>query len=213
MEKKAEKSKIIRKTKVEFKSAVKEVTKKNMSVRYAFTPEQVYNANETGLSTVANTPKFIARKGIKQVAQATSAEQEQLVTMLLFVSATGSTVLPVFIFTLQRFKKIMLQDSSLGFAFKSGRMTGENPTKAFDHFIKHTKPSKEASVLLIIDNHESHINIDVICQARDHGNAFSIKKIQMGLAKIGIYAFDSSNFAADDFLALYVSDRPLQNLD
>lgn len=140
--------------------------------RYAITPDRIYNADETGLLTVTDTPKVISQKGAKQVAQATSAERGQLVTMLAFISASGNTIPPVFVFPRQKFKEIMLQDcppGSLGLAFKSGWMTGENFILSFDHFIKYTKPSKDTPVLLIVDNHESHINLDIIKRARDNG--------------------------------------------
>ena len=38
-----------------------------------------------------------------------------------------------------------------------------------EHFIKHTKPSKEERVLLIIDNHESHLSVEKLDLASKAG--------------------------------------------
>lgn len=35
--------------------------------------------------------------------------------------------------------------------------------------MKHVKPTKDNTVLLIIDNHETHVTIDAINKARDYG--------------------------------------------
>ena len=48
-------------------------------------------------------------------------------------------------------------------------MTAVNFFKGIDHFVKHTKCTKEKPVLLIMDNHESHINIEVSSYAKEHG--------------------------------------------
>jgi len=38
-----------------------------------------------------------------------------------------------------------------------------------DHFIKHVKPSPTDSVLLLLDNHFSHIDIQIIDKAKSNG--------------------------------------------
>lgn len=140
--------------------------------KFKFSPDRIFNADETGLSTVMDAPKVITQRGIKQVAQASSAERGQLVTMLAFICATGNSVPPVFIFPRVRFKDFMLEDcpvGSKGLCHKSGWMTSENFALAFEHFIDHVKPCKERPVLLTIDNHDTHINLHVITRAREVG--------------------------------------------
>lgn len=140
--------------------------------KYSFTGDRIYNADETGLTTVTELPSIIAERGSKQVGQITSAERGQLVTMLAFVSASGNHVPPIFIFPRVRFKDFMLEDcptGSLGLCHKSGWMTSDNFYLAFKHFVDKVRPSKENLVLLLVDNHESHINIDVIYHARENG--------------------------------------------
>ena len=44
------------------------------------TGRSVYNLDETGITTVHNVPRVIAKKGVKQLGQITSAERGELVT-------------------------------------------------------------------------------------------------------------------------------------
>lgn len=55
---------------------------------------------------------------------------------------------------------------ALGLAHVSGWMTEYNIVKALEHFVRHVKPSEENPVLLILDNHASHVNLRVIEFAR-----------------------------------------------
>lgn len=137
--------------------------------KFHFTPDNIYNCDETGLTTVTDPPKVFSQKGLKQVGQATSAERGSLVTMLTFISATGNTIPPVFVFPRVHFKEFMLHGAptgSLGVANKSGWMTEINFLEAFKHFVKHSKPSPESPVLLLLDNHESHISLNVVNYAK-----------------------------------------------
>lgn len=140
--------------------------------RYKFEPENIFNCDETGLSTVTDPPKVISTRGIKQVGQVSSAERGQLVTMLNFINATGNTIPPVYVFPRVHFKDFMLEDcppGSLGLAHQSGWMTADNFFQAMEHFVKHIKCTKEKPVLLLMDNHESHINIRTISLAKEQG--------------------------------------------
>lgn len=81
----------------------------------------IWNIDETGCKTVINLPKVIAVKGSKQVEQVTSAERGSLVTMLGFLSVSGGTIPPAFVFPRVHYKDIMLKDGprgSLGLAIQ-----------------------------------------------------------------------------------------------
>ena len=81
------------------------------------------------------------------------------------VSATGNTVPPAMVFP-------MLNGSppgSMGLAHPSGWMRCDNFVQVMQHFIHHTKSSKENPFLLIYDNHASHISIQVIDLAKANG--------------------------------------------
>ena len=66
--------------------------------KYHFPPGRIWNCDETGVPTVVQAPKVIAKRGAKQVAQTVSAERGENTTMLCFVSAIGQTIPPVFVF-------------------------------------------------------------------------------------------------------------------
>jgi len=140
--------------------------------RYNFGPESIYNVDETGITTVHVPGKVIAQKGVKQTGHITSAERGTLVTMCACVNALGNAIAPMFIFPRVHFKEYMLNEAptgSIGTAHPSGWMTKENFFIFMAHFIKQTKCSKEKKVLLLLDNHDSHISIDVVDLCRDNG--------------------------------------------
>ena len=56
-------------------------------VKHEFGPAQIYNLDESGISTVQTPYKVIASNGIKQVEQITSAERGVLVTMYACINA------------------------------------------------------------------------------------------------------------------------------
>lgn len=58
---------------------------------------------------------------------------------------------------------------TLGFANKSGWMTGEHFVNVMKHFIQYSYASKENPVLLIFDNHDNHLIVEAIQLAYDNG--------------------------------------------
>ncbi|GBP86800.1 hypothetical protein EVAR_99880_1 [Eumeta japonica] len=51
----------------------------------------------------------------------------------------------------------------------SGWMKEENFLKYAKHFAKHAKPSKDRPLLLLLDNHDSHLSIEVLDYFKDNG--------------------------------------------
>lgn len=140
--------------------------------KYKLAPDCIYNCDETGVNTVNNPPRVIAARGEKQVGQVTSAERGEQVTVLCTVNAIGNTVPPVFIYPRVRYKDVFLRGAppgSLALPSRSGWMCANLFVLSLDHIIKHTKCSKEHPILLVLDNHESHVNIDVINKAKENG--------------------------------------------
>ncbi|ELT96079.1 hypothetical protein CAPTEDRAFT_120620, partial [Capitella teleta] len=140
--------------------------------KHNFQPEQIFNVDETGLTTVHKPPKVIAGRGEKQVGQVTSAERGVLVTMCGAVNALGNSVPPFLIFPRVNFRNHMVQGAppgTLGVAQKSGWMNGEVFIQWMEHFIQHSKPTKETPVLLLLDNHESHITVASLDLAKSNG--------------------------------------------
>jgi hypothetical protein len=58
---------------------------------YTFTPENIYNLHETGITTLVQALNIVARKGTKQVGQIVSAERGQLITICGIVNASGNS--------------------------------------------------------------------------------------------------------------------------
>lgn len=138
--------------------------------KYKFQIQDVYNMDETGLTTVQRPTKIIAKKGTKQVGAITSGERGQHVTMALAVNANGNFVPPFLIFPRKKFKDLMVANGPPGCAgasHSSGWMTCENFLLFMKHFVQFVRCSKEKPVLMVLDNHDSHLSIPVLnfCKA------------------------------------------------
>lgn len=66
--------------------------------RFKFEPKDIWNMNETGVTTVQQPNKIVARRSIKQVGAVTSAECGRLVTVANAVNAQGERIPPFFCF-------------------------------------------------------------------------------------------------------------------
>lgn len=140
--------------------------------RYKFEPMSIYNVDETALTTVHKPPKVLAEKGEKQVGQITSAERGTLVTMCGAVNALGNSIPPMLIFPRVHFKDAMIQGApvgTIGACHASGWMTGDNFMLWLEHFAKHSHCSVEKHVLLVMDNHDSHITVQSLDYAKSNG--------------------------------------------
>lgn len=140
--------------------------------RHQFQPKNIWNVNETGLTTVQRPNQIVAAKGTKQVGLVTSAERGELVTLCCAVNALGNSIPPVFIIPRVRHNERFTQHGPPGciaVAHKSGWMTRENFVVFLKHFVKHSCSSPENPVLLLLDNHESHVSIEAVDYAKQHG--------------------------------------------
>lgn len=145
---------------------------KNLYVRFKFEPQDVWNVDETGITTVHKPKKIIACRGLKQVSKVTSAERGELVTVCSAINAVGVSLPPFFIFPRKNWQNRMTDNAppgSAGAPHPSGWMTATNFVLFLQHFKKHVRCSKENPCLIIFDNHESHISIDSVNFARDNG--------------------------------------------
>ena len=67
--------------------------------RHAYEPRQIWNLDETSLTTVQKPDKVLTQKGLKQVGQLTSAESGTLVTICYCINAVGHALpLPVYFY-------------------------------------------------------------------------------------------------------------------
>lgn len=92
--------------------------------------------------------------------------------MIGAINAGGGYMPPMLIFPRVNFKDFMTKGAP------EGTLEGANPSgwsneKLFfefmEHFVKHSGSSKEIPIILLFDNHESHILISTIQLAKDNG--------------------------------------------
>ncbi|XP_014360249.2 uncharacterized protein LOC106712268 [Papilio machaon] len=140
--------------------------------RYGFTAADIWNIDETGVSTVMKPNKIVAAKGKRNVGAMTSGERGTNVTVVTAVSALGNNVPPMFVFPRKQFKTHFLNGGPpecIGAGNASGCVTDEEFYHFMQHFIKHVKPSIERPVLLVLDNHSSHLNVKTLSLAKEKG--------------------------------------------
>lgn len=139
---------------------------------YQFEAHNIYNCDETGCTTVQVCPKVIASKHVRQVGQVTSAERGTLVTVCFAVNALGNVIPPFFVFPRVKYNETFINGGppgSQGDSYPSGWMTTKSFMKYMQHFVKYSNASLQNRVLLILDNHESHVNIEVVQYAKLNG--------------------------------------------
>ena len=64
---------------------------------HKFEPQDIYNIDETGCSTVQKPGSVVAQRRVKQIVSVTSAERGQSVTVINTINAAGSVLPPFFI--------------------------------------------------------------------------------------------------------------------
>lgn len=138
-----------------------------------FPATHIYNMDESGFSTVpTKIGKVIALKGMRRVGKIEAAERGTMVTMALTVSASGNSVPPFFLFPKKKMMSYFLDnasDGTAGFANDSGWMAQPEFVRYMRHFIRFVNPSVDSPVLLLLDNHDSHMSIEAIDLAVANG--------------------------------------------
>lgn len=128
----------------------------NVMTKYQlnFLPTHIYNMDETGVTTVQDTENIIAPRGQKRGKN---------VTVICAMSATGSFIPPLFIFSRQRHSPQLEKDGPPGAVYTCSYNGWTNESiyvKWLRHFIEHSKPTAEQPILLIMDNHNSHCTLE-----------------------------------------------------
>ncbi|KAF2902358.1 hypothetical protein ILUMI_03828 [Ignelater luminosus] len=111
--------------------------------KYKYKPDEIWNLDENGLTTVMPPTRVVAPKGKKQVAHISS--QERVRNPEAYLGDEYPT-------------------SSISFENKQGWMASK-----IEHFANHVKCAENNRVLLLIDNHESPISVEVIGLYRENG--------------------------------------------
>jgi len=136
-------------------------------------PSRIYNCDESGLPTVpTKLPKVLVTKGARRVPKITSAERGKNITIVCCMNAAGGFVPPAFIFPRKRMRDTLMNGAppdAFGIAQKTGWMTTETFVIYLKHLVAHVRPSELNPILLIVDNHSSHVSLDAIDFCRENG--------------------------------------------
>ena len=132
------------------------------------TSEALWTCTSLNVTKSITLMRRVAGKGVKQVGSITSAERGQLVTAVYGINAAGSVVPPMLIFPRKNVREHFTK-GCIGGANSSGWVNEDLFLDYLNHFIRHTRCSKENRVLLILDNHEAHISLAAIDLAKENG--------------------------------------------
>nr|CAI5862711.1 unnamed protein product [Callosobruchus analis] len=140
--------------------------------KYKFPPSRIYNIDETGIQTVPNKlPKHVAPIGKKNVSKAVAAEQGQTITIVCSMSAIGHHVPPYFVFARKRMNPLLMKDGPTGCDMAvtdTGYMNTPTLLKYLGNFEKYTSPTEQNPVLVLLDNHVSHVSLQAVTFAKDN---------------------------------------------
>lgn len=143
--------------------------------KYKFAAHQIYNMDETAISTVHKPSKVIAQKGKHQVGATTSGERGLTTTCICAMNAAGEFIPPMLIFKRSRLNDALKSGAPPNTEFgcsKNGWITSELFVQWLQHFIKCTRLQKtdQKLMLLLLDGHSTHTkNLEAILMAREYG--------------------------------------------
>lgn len=140
--------------------------------KHNFQPDKIFNVDETGITNVQRNAKILAPKGQKQIGHATSGERGSTTTVVCAFSAAGQYIPPFFIFKRKRMNAQLLKGGNANMVAAvsdSGWINESLFVEWLHHFISYAKPTKDDPILLVLDNHDSHISLDVYTLCRDKG--------------------------------------------
>ena len=143
-----------------------------LMTKFQFPPSRVFNMDESGIPTVPNkVPKVISPKGKKLVGKVVSADRGQSVTVVCCMSAAGNYIPPAIIFPRKRDRPELMHGAPPGsvmFLSDSGYINSNLFVDWLKHFQHHCQPTNSNPVLLILDNHSSHISLEAVTYAKEH---------------------------------------------
>lgn len=145
---------------------------KDMREKHKFPASSIYNADESGLSTVPNKlPKVISPTGTKRVSKIVSAERGRNVTIICCINATGYYLPPFLVFARKRMRPELVERAppgTVGHCSDNGWSNGDIFVLFLKHFNCHVKPTAESPVLLLVDNHKTHLTLEAINFCREN---------------------------------------------
>lgn len=118
--------------------------------RFSFEAKDIYNTDETGITTVQKPDRIVTMKGTRRVGAITSAERGVLVTVAMAVNALGNAIPPFFVFPRIRYHDHFVTEGppgSDGAGNSPGWMEAKEFLKFLQHFKHHTRVTSENKVL------------------------------------------------------------------
>ncbi|XP_049955074.1 uncharacterized protein LOC126471049 [Schistocerca serialis cubense] len=139
--------------------------------KYKFKERRVFNVDETGINTVQKPERILALKGVKLMGEATSWERGENVTVICCFSTAGTYIPPMFIFHRKRMSYLLSKGGLVGTIYGCSVNGWSNESLFFkwiQHFLNIVKSTIDYPVLLILDNHSSHISLEIFefCKKR-----------------------------------------------
>ncbi|KAJ4429039.1 hypothetical protein ANN_26035 [Periplaneta americana] len=131
--------------------------------KYNFSPVNIYTIDETGIGTVQEPGNIMAPKGQKRVGSVTSWERGKNITIICAMNAAGTFVPSTFIFPRAKMSLALEKDGPPGALYccsKNGWTNEHLYLQWLEHFSKFVKRSNENPVLLLLDNHYSHMTLE-----------------------------------------------------
>lgn len=140
--------------------------------KYKFAPSRMFNVDETGISTVQKPAKQLGPKGVKQFGSKISWERGKNVTAICAMSASGSFIPPLLIFPRKRMSPTLTKHGPVEGIY-AVTDNGWSDQKCFLQWLEHFKLCVNSSpsnpVLLLLDNHYSHISLLIYNYCKDNG--------------------------------------------
>ena len=139
-------------------------------------PRFFWNANESGFALCPKTGKVVSYKGMKDLYTVTGSSRDQI-TILCAGSAAGEVIPPMHIFPGVRFGYNPLDGSVAGSYFGKSP-NGWIDTELFygwiaNHFARNVTVRP---VVLLVDGHKSHINLQISTFCKENGIQYGSKK-------------------------------------
>ncbi|KAK4321956.1 hypothetical protein Pmani_007266 [Petrolisthes manimaculis] len=195
--------------------------------KYEFTPDRIYNLDESSLSTVMKPCKVVCVRG-KPVATQVTRERGDSMTFVGIINVVGQSIPPVFIIPRSRWNPSFMRNTifgSKGILHPSGWMNGDCFVQTLQHLHEKSGSSVENKILLIMDNAECHMNFHVVEFAIKHGivivtlpphttdklqplDASTPSNILNGFRATGIWPLNELIFPEEAFVGAQVTERP-----
>ena len=125
-------------------------------------PSRIWNCDESGFPLCPKASKILAPRGTKTVYAACSASKQQITT-LVAINASGEVLPPMHIFPGERFSYFPLEGAVQGAYFGKSHNGWINSELFFGWVSKFFSKmiGVERPVVLLLDGHTSHINLEV----------------------------------------------------